>query len=298
MNISKNLVNGLLIFLIIACPGLLIGKENTSFGNYILLLLYVYSLHNENKYCLNLKSIYLKYVVQGLILLNILLLFYYPGLTQILNFPDELNRAGIPYVSQMFLINTVGSMVIVIYALNLRSPILYLLTFVFLIYASKTTSLLLLSGGLILMNFKYFGRVVLFLALVVCVYVFIELPEYIARRLEILAQMDFEADELVRIPLFYNSLETFLRNPVIGIGFVKEEFIYVSDALKFAVGHHSHFMDYLARFGIGFVFFIVKDLRRYKAGISVFVFVWMLLNNVVALPWLSLGLLNFRNEEI
>tara|TARA_B100000989_G_C19531010_1_gene469870 strand:+ start:1987 stop:3015 length:1029 start_codon:yes stop_codon:yes gene_type:complete len=274
------------------------GLEKTDIGNYFLLLIFLISLiTSKNSIKINLNTNFISVVV----LINILILIFYPGATQSLNFESLTNELDIPRGLQLLLINTIGSFVIVLISLNKGNKKLYVLTFIFLLLSAKTTSILLYLCGLIIKYFSFKKSSLISLFSIIFLMSFLIMnfdpPEYIQNRLEILAEFDANAEELIRFPLALVSIQTFLENPFFGIGFYKENVDFATDFLLSPVGHHSHLFDGLARFGLIWLIVILIDLKRFT-GINIFlVLIWFVLNNVIGFEWLILSLINLNNEK-
>jgi O-antigen ligase len=66
------------------------------------------------------------------------------------------------------------------------------------------------------------------------------------------------------------GFETFINNPIIGIGYYRVYFESVSEVLKLPIGHHSHFIDSIGRFGILGLFMLFLELSRWRRYSLVF----------------------------
>lgn len=274
------------------------GLEKTEIGNYFLLFIFLISLiisKNSNKISLDSRF------VQAILFLNIIIIILYPYATQSLNYETLANEIDIPKGLQYLLINTIGSFVIILISLNKRDKKLHILTLIFLLLSSKTTSLIVFILGFIINNLKLKKSSLIYLSSIVFLFTIliynINITDYIQNRLDVLIRLDIDSEELIRFPLALVSIQTFFENPLFGIGFYKENVEFATDFLITSVGHHSHLFDGLARFGIIWFIVIFLDVNRFAGFNILLVLIWFVLNNVIGLEWLILSLINLNNEK-
>ena len=274
-------------------------RGSTSIGNYILFSWYIMSLNIKPNCKVDIKRII--YIV---LLLNLTVLFIYPGATQLLNFPDELVYKGYPSWIKYILSNTVPLFIMSLVALRSGDNRLRLLMLITLILASKTTALVLFSIFWIIpmFSFRNFIRTLFFVlvSLFIMNYM-ISIPEYVQLRLAALVNLDLDSEYFIRSKLGLNSWETFLTAPIFGIGYYRVAFEGMGDLLNAPIGHHSHIFDSLGRFGILSLFFLSIEYNRWRSyKLVVIVLLWMILNNVVSFIWLLIPFvfnLNQFNEN-
>ena len=104
------------------------------------------------------------------------------------------------------------------------------------------------------------------------------------------------SDETARFDLALVSINTFLSNPTIGVGY---DFVDLSgdanNAIASGIGHHSEIIDFFARFGLigGFVFWLIlkpffislvahRQHNFALAPVLVFIIMYSFLNNVIS----------------
>lgn len=260
-------------------------RASTSIGNYFLLAAYVMSLNIRPKTEINVRAII--YIV---LLVNLIVLSMFPGATQLLNFPDEFVYKGFPGWVKYALSNTVPLFIMSLFALKSGDNRLRLLMLTTLIIASKTTAIVLfiLFWTITFLNAKTLIRgLFLVMISIFVVHYIISIPEYVLLRLSALVNLDLDSEYFIRIKLGLNSFITFLNSPLIGIGYFRMGFDGIYDLLHSPIGHHSHFIDSLGRFGLFSLLFIGIEYKRWRSqNLVVIVLLWMLLNNVVSFVWL------------
>ena len=94
-----------------------------------------------------------------------------------------------------------------------------------------------------------------------------------------------EDQKFQRLPLYAKSLESFINNPILGVGYIEEEIGKYE-----IIGRHSTFFDYLAKWGIFPNFFMylsmacffnqVFNYLKQEKNIFVFVVIYLLLSIV------------------
>ena len=189
------------------------GLEKTEIGNYFLLFIFLISLiisKNSNKISLDSRF------VQAILFLNIIIIILYPYATQSLNYETLANEIDIPKGLQYLLINTIGSFVIILISLNKRDKKLHILTLIFLLLSSKTTSLIVFILGFIINNLKLKKSSLIYLSSIVFLFTIliynINITDYIQNRLDVLIRLDIDSEELIRFPLALVSIQTFFEN--------------------------------------------------------------------------------------
>lgn len=269
----------------------IITRRSTSLPNYLILCTYLLSLGIRKGIPRNLSD----NVVLLVLFMNIVLLLIYPGATQYLNFEEELLFLGYPNWLKLFLSNTVASYMFVLYSLRRRKLLITLCTFLFLVLSAKTTSLILFVIFLTLFNIsiRSLSRVVLIGVTSILLVSYLNLvPDYLTSRLNAIWELETSAEYFVRFKLMLLGFQTFINHPIIGIGYYRVYFESISEVLKLPIGHHSHFIDSLGRFGILGLFMLFLELSRWRRYSLVLpIFLWMVLNNIVSFEWLLIPIL-------
>lgn len=286
---TKSKISICLILLIFLFDSIL--RKSTSFPNYIILFTYILSFGSNFK----VDRILIDKAIIAILIVNVIILFLFPGATQYLNFENEFIYKGYPRWIQLFLSNTISSFIFAIYAIKRESRTLILLVFLFLILAAKTTSLVLFTFFLLFKRVSLIKIIKLLSYGVLFIFILLEynlIPEYLIRRINVLMLADFDSEYFIRLKLMNNSWQTFLENPFLGIGYFRVSFNDVQELLELPIGHHGHVIDTLARFGIlGLVLFFY-ELKRWKSiGLMFPVMIWMFLNNIVSFEWLIVPIL-------
>ena len=276
--------------------------ESTSAGNYLLLLLYIFSLildPNKIKH-----SKILDLLIFLLVLINIIFLIIYPNATQYLNNFAEFEYLGYPIFLKYILVNTIGSFVISLWGITTKNIFIRVIVFIFLILSSKTTSLIIFVLALLYVtirsSFKFLLKLSLFLVVSI---VFLTksnlVSDYLITRLNLFQTNNFsDSLEFIRLKLALNSINTFFDNPLFGIGYLRVSFTEISEILNLPVGHHSAFFDGLARFGLFYLPVIWLELKRWSQPIMTLVLFWMIFNNVISFEWLVVPfILNLNKNE-
>lgn len=266
-------------------------RGNTLPNNYLIFGVYL-STFFDGKVKLTSTTIY--HLLDFILVLNIALLILYPGATKWINYPEHLNAYGYPNWIRYLLINTVGSFIVVLMSLYRNKNLRTLLVLTFLLLSTKTTALLLLIIALIQKNFdlKNIWKYSLpFLSLVYFVFRYDMLDSYIMDRLYALQKFDINSEYLSRILLGSNSVNTFLHNPLVGIGYYRIPFEDHTLLFNAPIGHHSHLLDFLGRFGTLFVPIVILELARYKKDVRVIVLFWIILNNIIGIEWIMFTLI-------
>jgi hypothetical protein len=269
----------------------IITRRSTSLPNYLILCTYLLSLGIRKGIPRNLTD----NVVVIVLFINIVLLLTYPGATQYLNFEEELLFLGYPKWLELFLSNTIVSFMFVLYSLRRRKLLITLGTFLFLVLAAKTTSLILyvfFLAGLNISISSLSRLVIIGVASIFMVSYLNLVPDYLTSRLNAILELETSAEYFVRFKLMLIGFETFINNPIIGIGYYRVYFESISEVLKLPIGHHSHFIDSLGRFGILGLFMLFLELSRWRRYSLVLpIFLWLLLNNIVSFEWLLIPIL-------
>ena len=260
-------------------------------NNYLIFGIYL-STFFDGKPKLNPTTTY--QFLDFVVVLNIALLLLYPGATKWLNYPEHLNAFGYPNWIRYFLINTVGSFVVVVMSLYRKNYLRISVVLIFLALSTKTTSLLLLILALIYGHLSL-KNILKFSVPVVCIFFFVLrydlLDSYIMERLYALQKLDFDSEYFSRILLGSNSVKTFLQNPLIGMGYYRIAFEDHAVLFNAPIGHHSHLLDFLGRFGTLFVPIVIMEITRYKKEVLFIVLIWIFLNNIVGIEWIIFTLI-------
>ena len=138
---------------------------------------------------------------------------------------------------------------------------------IYILFSGKATffifaliSLFYFFNKILIYNFSYFLRLsIIILPIFIIIFQYIDLQERLIERLLALSNLDFEMNYFDRFKLINISLNTFLNNPIIGIGYDFEEILGdISVVEKLGIGLHSELIDYLPRYGlIGMLFLII-----------------------------------------
>lgn len=271
----------ILIWLMYAVGLKIIGYSTASIGNYGIQMmfffpLFVYEFYKREVPTDDLRKLmyFGLFVLTINMLYNLIFLILNPGANIELNFSDtyagmNLGNSEFTFVVMLMLI------IFLYYSINGKPTLLpiVIIGIIYLVVSSKTTSFLLfvVIGSCVVIdrftkNINKTQKVIL-LSIVVILALFLYRfgltvltsfikNEYLLARINALIAGDSTSTYLSRIELAKLSFNTFLKNPFIGIGFVKADFAKVS-YISTGVGHHSEFIDHLARYGlVGAVFYI------------------------------------------
>nr|WP_313904982.1 O-antigen ligase family protein [Thalassomonas sp. M1454] len=182
--------------------------------------------------------------------------------------------------------------------------ILFISLFIYVFLSTKVTIMLLFLFFNFLVCFKVYRVFALFvlvpITLIAFLFVFSStsdlynlFPIYVADRLvaiNLLLTSGSLSIEVARLDFMLLSLETFLSNPIFGVGGdyidFKGDFSLIYES---GIGHHSELVDFFARYGgVGvvflslFLFFYRKQIIRasyYSKVLFFIIFCWLILNN-------------------
>lgn len=279
----KNCV--LIALLILLCFDAIIRRK-TLINNYIILGVYLSTFFDGG---IKISSTRIYIMLDFIVILNIILLLIYPGATKWLNYPDLWSAYGYPIWVRFLLINTVGSFVILIMTLYRRSLARIILTLLFLSLATKTTSLVLFVSALIFVYISVKNVLIYSIPIaVICIIIWRLnlLDTYVMERLSALWSLDFQGEYFSRVLLGKNSYLTFIQNPILGIGYHRIDFDDHQVLFSESIGHHSHLLDFLGRYGLCFVPILFLEIYRYIGVVRLVVFFWLLLNNIIGIEWI------------
>lgn len=272
---------------------------NTTIGNYIELGYYLFVLFAAKA----LKPTNFWHgIINIILLLNITLLILYPAAN--IHYTNELHfdSLGYPGFLKHTLLTTIPAFILTLFVLKRNEWSQIMLLIVYLLLASKTTNLILV---IVFLMFNFTNPILFVLIstpMVILMNEYIGFSEYLMDRINRVINFDISSDEFARIPLMYNSILSFFRNPFFGIGYFKINFEDIRQLLKYPIGHHSHLFDNLGRFGFLWLFVLRREIKMYWSASSSFLILglaWSILNNLISLgSGLALFiLLNYENDS-
>ncbi len=259
-----------------------INYSSAPWGNYGLYLLFYFPLFVFDFYRNFLEKKELIFLCKLVVLLlcvnviqNICVLIMYPGATIQLNFSNE--YAGLNLGNSSFTFAVMLTLLICFW-LALKKKWEYVLISAlgvfYLFLSSKTTALLVfVIFAMLFLADKLTNKasrlkkifVMLSMIVIIPILFFEILPllqmisgnEYINNRIDAVLAGNTKSEYMSRIGLAKISFDSFLSNPIFGIGFVKADFAKVV-YYTLGIGHHSEFIDHLGRYGlVGFFFYAV-----------------------------------------
>ena len=297
----RNMITNIGILLIILLIILLttLNERTTSIGNYFELGFYLFAIFSTKSFTFEIKSIY----VYAVLVFNIAVLLIYPDVSKHLNVIEHFEYFNYPIWTKYLVLNTLGYFALTVIILKKNEIGLTILLVFLLIVGSKTTNLILLLITLFYGNTSSFKGLLIVLIIFLFMYASYNFfPVYLKTRLGVLSQMDFKSDEFARIPLLINSFNTFTANFFFGVGYYKKEFSDVLELLTMPIGHHSHLVDNLARFGILWLFVVIKEgknvnLSLGNSGLLIYL-PWIALNNIISISLVTTFIFVFYGKNI
>lgn len=268
----------------------IIGFSKAAWGNYFIVIMFlfpiiIYNVQN-NIWTLKEKKNLVKFcffIISVNLLDNIRLIITYPDITKELNFVSTYNNLNIGDTIYSLVLNIFTIILIWIFINKKKSIIMFVVLLMGMIYpalAGKTTAMLILYFCVILLIIKKnFSKLDTNISIAISVVLFIlavfmipEILEFlseninninIAERLKAIYTLDLNSIYFGRIELGRMSLDTFFKNPIIGIGYQKVELNgSLSNVYHSGIGHHSEIIDHLARYGIiGIIFYYVISVQ-------------------------------------
>jgi len=309
----------LLVFLLYLSITWVVGFSTSSYGRLFNFLVFFFSfiISMDFKYSASYVYYFAKYVLYlsiVMLLVQIYILIDNPLILYQVNYLDETEQP-------QFLGNTIYVMFLCFIAYLLcfihevkkvEKLIILSLVSIYVVLSGKATSLLLLFS-LLTLTFvvkkggaqKVFNLLVLMGSLFF-IYKLDILPEFVSDRIQALTNFLFETGRsdsayLERFDLMALSIDTFLKNPILGVGGDYVDFKGNFDLVyNSGIGHHSEFFDFLARFGLVGLFFLVFAVLSvfWKYWVRDFVFIvfsfivfaWFVMNNAVTFEFAFLNL--------
>lgn len=269
----------------------IIGFSKAAWGNYFIMIMFFFPIimyNVQNKiFTLKEKTKLIKFsiiVISINLLDNIRLILKYPDITKEMNFVSTFNNLNIGDTIYSLVLNMFTLIILWILLNKKRNIALLILVVIGMIYpilAGKTTAMLILYACSILLIFrkacnKLDKKIVISVSTIGLIILSLVTPNIlkfiseninnanIANRIVALYKLDLNSIYFERINLAKLSAETFIRHPLIGIGYQKVALNGdLMNAYNSGIGHHSELIDHLARYGfVGLIFYCII-LKQY-----------------------------------
>ena len=307
----RDILLALIFVLFIYILGENFNYISTSAGAYFLVFVYLSAAslrkYIDHKFLLEINAIEIfKNFVLIISIINIIILTIYPGATSYLNNIEVFDYYNYPRWLYYFLLNTTANFSIILFTIlylkykkmNKSSITLFFIVLILVLLASKTTALIIFLVSSLFLFRKQNVFHVFFYILIAAFILQIFITEYSITRLNFYNLSNYD-EELSRIFLAKKSLISFMENPFIGIGFDRVEFRSITELLYSSeIGHHSHLLDILGRFGLlGLSFFYFLDIKSWRllSGIPLIMLItYSIVNNLIDFSFIFLSLIFFK----
>ena len=210
---------------------------------------------------------------------NSIILIVLPGILDTMNYIDldydKLNFSGTSFVMHASIYA-----IIKLYDfsnLNMKNIVFISIALIYVFLSGKATFVILSSLVLLHVIVKSFKIKPLKSLMIISMFILlfslftVKIPvnERLLNRLEATSQIDTDSVYFERFNLINLSFQTFLKNPLVGVGYDKEDINGdINIAYKIGIGMHSELVDFLPRYGLIGVLFLLLFIKLIKKQIT------------------------------
>ena len=209
---------------------------------------------------------------------NSIILIALPGILDTMNYIaldyDKLNFSGTSFVMHASIYA-----VIKLYDfsnLNKKNIVFISIALIYVFLSGKATFVILSSLVLLHVILKSFkikrGKSLMIISMFILLFSLfkdkIPINDRLLNRIEATSQLDTDSEYFERFNLINLSFQTFLKNPLVGVGYDKEDINGdINIAYKIGIGMHSELVDFLPRYGLIGVLFLLLFIKLIKKQI-------------------------------
>ena len=209
---------------------------------------------------------------------NSIILIALPGILDTMNYIDldydKLNFSGTSFVMHASIYA-----VIKLYDfsnLNKKNIVFISIALIYVFLSGKATFVILSSLVLLHVILKSFKikpwKSLMIISMFILLFSLfkdkIPINDRLLNRIEATSQLDTDSEYFERFNLINLSFQTFLKNPLVGVGYDKEDINGdINIAYKIGIGMHSELVDFLPRYGLIGVLFLLLFIKLIKKQI-------------------------------